>query len=221
MFFEIFVQIIGFIAIGMNIISMQFNTHGMVMLFKSLGSFLFALQYLLLGAFTGMVMDIIGVIRNFVFAYNVKKEKSNKWWIILFSAITLIAGVTTIILTWNATIIALKRWTNDISLLTTLAVIISVLSILAKLISTIGYGAKSAHAIRMINLPTFSMWIIYNFIAFSIAGIVSDFMSIVSIIVAEIRFKKKPEKIIANTDDYVDHKRSKTNGASITDQTLY
>jgi hypothetical protein len=177
----------------MNIISMQFNTHGMVMLFKSLGSFLFALQYLLLGAFTGMVMDIIGVIRNFVFAYNVKKGKSNKLWIVLFSAITLIAGVVTIILTWNAMLSALTRWTDNAKALTTLAVIISVLSILAKLLSTIGYGAKSAHAIRMINLPTFSMWVVYNFISFSIAGIISDIMSIISIIIAEIRFRNVPK----------------------------
>lgn len=210
MFFEIFVQIIGFIAIAMNIISMQFNTHGMVMLFKSLGSFLFALQYLLLGAFTGMVMDIIGVIRNFVFAYNVKKGKSNKWWIVLFCIITFVAGITTILLTWGATITALTRWTDNATALTTLAVIISVLSILAKLLSTIGYGAKSAHAIRMINLPTFSMWVVYNFIAFSIAGIASDIMSIGSIIVAEIRFRKKPDKTSNANSCSLEHTNNQT-----------
>ena len=75
---EIIAQIIGFLAIAMNIISVQFNTHFKIMLFKSLGSFLFCVQYLMLGAYPGFVMDFIGVIRNFVFAYNVKRNKSNK-----------------------------------------------------------------------------------------------------------------------------------------------
>ena len=77
--FDFIVQVIGFLAIAMNILAVQFNSHWKIMFFKSLGSFLFALQYLLLGAFTGMAMDIIGVIRNFIFAGNVKKGKSNKW----------------------------------------------------------------------------------------------------------------------------------------------
>ena len=198
MWFEILVQTIGFIAIAMNIIAMQFNTHGLIMLFKSLGSFLFALQYLLLGALTGMIMDLIGVIRNFVFSYNVKKGKNNKWWIVLFSIITVGAGITTIILSWKVTLSALTRWTNNADTIFVIAIIISILSVLAKLLSTIGYGFKSPHVIRMINLPTFAMWIIYNVIVLSVAGIVSDSMSIVSILIAEFRFKKKPNKISTN-----------------------
>ena len=200
MWWEIFVQGIGFVAIAMNVLSAQFNTHFKIMLFKSLGSFLFALQYLFLGAFTGMAMDLIGVIRNFIFTYNVKKGKSNKWWIVFFSLITAIVGITIIVLTWSKTLEVLTRWTNNPTWLFVLAMLISILSITAKVVSTIGYGAKSPHVIRMINLPTFSMWIIYNFIAFSIAGIVSDAMSIISIIIAEIRFREKPKKT-AKTDN--------------------
>lgn len=191
MWYSILVQSIGFIAIAMNIIAVQFNKHWPIMLFKSLGSFLFAVQYLLLGAFVGMAMDIVGVIRNFVFATNVKKNKNNFWWIILFSIITATIGVITIIFTWGKTLETLSRWSSNFSVLTIMAIGLSVLSILAKLLSTIGYGAKSPHAIRMINLPTFSMWIFYNVMVISIAGIISDSMSIVSIIIAEIRFKEK------------------------------
>ena len=203
MWWDIFVQGIGFVAIAMNILSAQFNTHFKVMLFKSLGSFLAAVQYLFLGAFVGMAMDIIGVVRNFVFAYNVKKNKSNKLWIIFFSIFTAVVGIVMIIFTWQATLKVLTRWTNNPTWLFVLAMIVSTLSILAKVISTIGYGAKSAHLIRLINLPTFSMWIIYNFVVFSIAGMISDAMSISSIIVAEIRFRneKEPiEKSTKNTD---------------------
>ena len=197
-FFDIFVQLIGFIAITMNILSVQFNSHWMIMLFKSLGSFMFCLQYLLLGAFTGMIMEVVGVIRNFVFAHNVKNNKSNKKWMIFFSVITIFSGVITTILTWSATLTVLSRLSSNSTTLNVIAVLISTLSISAKLLSTIGYGIKNPHVIRMINLPSSFMWIIYNSIVSSLAGIVSDSMSIVSIIIAEIRFKKKPQD--KNTD---------------------
>ena len=190
MWFDILVQGIGFLAIAMNIISVQFNKHFLIMLFKSLGSFLFCIQYLFLGAFTGLVMDFVGVVRNFVFAYNVNKKKDNKWWIVLFSIITVISGVVTIILTWEKTLETLSRWSSNPSILMAIAIFLSIISVLAKLISTIGYGAKSPHVIRMVNLPTFSMWIVYNAVMMSIAGMISDGMSIVSIIIAEIRYKK-------------------------------
>ena len=193
MLFDVIVQAIGFIAIAVNILSVQFNSHWLIMLFKSLGSFLFCIQYLLLGAFTGLVMDFIGVIRNFVFAYNVKKGKSNKWWIVLFSVLTTILGVATIILTWGKTIETLSRWSANVTVLTILAVFISIISVAAKLITTIGYGAKDPHKVRMINLPSFSLWIIYNITVLSIAGAINDSMSIVSILIAEYRFRKKPD----------------------------
>lgn len=192
--FDFIVQAIGFFAIVMNIVAMQFNSHGFIMLFKSLGSFLFCLQYLLLGAFSGLVMDFIGVVRNFIFAYNVKKGRSNKWWIVFFSVFTVVAGVITIALTWTATLATLSRWSSNATLLIILAIFISIISILAKLLSTIGYGFKNPHTIRMVNLPTFCMWIVYNFIVGSFAGMLSDSMSIGSIIIAEVRFKKKPEE---------------------------
>lgn len=193
MFYNILVQAIGFIAIAVNILAVQFNSHGLIMLFKSIGSFLFCIQYLLLSAYTGLVMDLIGVIRNFIFAYNVKKGRSNKWWIIIFSILTAGLGIATIILTWSKTISALTRWSSDTAILTVLAVFISVISIVAKLLTTIGYGAKDPHKVRMINLPSFSLWILYNITVLSIAGAINDGMSIISILIAEYRFRKKPD----------------------------
>ncbi len=194
MFYNILVQAIGFIAIAVNILAVQFNSHGLIMLFKSIGSFLFCIQYLLLSAYTGLVMDLIGVIRNFIFAYNVKKGRSNKLWIVIFSILTAGLGIATIILTWSKTIPALTRWSSDTAVLTVLAVFISVISIVAKLLTTIGYGAKDPHKVRMINLPSFSLWILYNITVLSIAGAINDGMSIISILIAEYRFRKKPDK---------------------------
>ena len=190
----IIAQVLGGVAILSNIYAMQFNKHGFIMLFKLIGSFLFCLQYFLLGAYVGMVMDLVGTIRNIVFAYLVKRGKKTTPYIIFFAIITFILGLVTVFTTWNATITALSIWSTNIVILTILAVIVSVLSIFAKLISTIAYGFKSAHTIRMLNVPSCSCWIIYNFVCFSFTGVINELLTISSIIIAEIRFKNKKEE---------------------------
>ena len=195
MFFDVMVQVIGFIAIALNLIAVQFNTHGKIVAFKTAGSFLFGVQYFLLGAYTGVVMEFIGWIRNFIFIYLVKKNKPTKWWIVLFSVITAILGVTTIILTWSSSIKSVVWLTSDLSLATVLTVGISVISIVAKILSTIAYGVSDPHKIRMLNIPTCSCWLVYNFVAFSLAGIANEIMTLISLAIAEIRYAKiKPKR---------------------------
>ena len=201
MFFEIFIQVIGFIGIAVNILSVQFNTHWKIMLFKTLGSLIFVFQYILLGAWVGMVMDLIGSIRNVIFILNVQKGKSNKLWVIFFSIITFIAGVLTIAMTWDKSIGYASRWSNNADVILTIALSISVISIIAKLLTTIAYGFKDPHVIRMINLPSNACWVIYNAVAFSIAGVINDLMCLGSIIIAELRFRKNPKTKNGVTQD--------------------
>ena len=194
MFFDVFIQIIGFIGIALNILSVQFNKHWKIMLFKTLGSMTFVVQYILLGPWVGMVMDLIGSIRNVIFTLNVKNGKSNKWWIVFFSLITFIAGVTTIAMTWDKSIGYASRWSNNANTVVIIAVSISIISIVAKLLTTIAYGFKNPHVIRMVNLPSNACWVVYNLVAFSIAGVINDLMCLGSIVIAEIRFRKKPKQ---------------------------
>ena len=188
--YEIITQAIGFIAIFVNIMAVQFNSHAKIVVMRTIGSFLFGVQYVMLSAYTGVVMEAIGWIRNLVFIYLVKKKVSTKPWILFFSVITVILGVTTIILSWNASINAVGRWTSNVSFATVLAVGISVISIVAKVLSTVAYGIDNAHKIRLLNIPTCSCWLVYNFVAFSLAGILNEIMTLCSVTVAEVRYSK-------------------------------
>ena len=47
------------------------------MIFKTASGLVFAVQFIFLGAYTGVVMNVIGSIRNIVFARLVSKNKSN------------------------------------------------------------------------------------------------------------------------------------------------
>ena len=202
--FEIFVQIIGFIAMGACILSVQFNTHFKIMAFKAISSFLFAVQYILLGSFTAVVMELIGVVRNFVFAINVKKQKSNTFWIVFFSVITVISGILTLYLSWDKTLEVLSRYTTNPKGLKALGLIFSGVAIFAKLISTIGYGFKNPHLIRMLNLPSYTLWIMHDIVFISIASVINNALSIGSIIIAEFRFRK-PKTAIEDKPVKVDN----------------
>ena len=191
MLFEIFVQALGFVGIALNIIAVQFNKYRTIILFKTLGSILFALQYFLLGEYTGMIMDLIGSVRNIIFSLNVKNKRSNKVPVIIFSCITVVAGVLTIALTWD---VGKIMWTDNLKVATILMLIISILSIFAKLISTISYSIEDPHKMRMCNLPSSICWLVYNFVAFTLAGIANEVMTVTSIFIAELRFRKVKDK---------------------------
>ena len=197
MWFDIFIQAIGFVAIAVNLLAVQFNKYSTIILLKTIGSLLFVLQYIFLGAWTGMVMDIIGCVRNVIFSHNVKNNRSNKNAVIFFSALTIVLGVATIILTWD---VGKIKWTNDIKLATILMVVISILSIFAKFLSTIAYSIKSPHKIRMLNIPSCLSWLVYNFVVFSIAGFANEVMTLCSIFVAELRFRK-PKQVTNQIDN--------------------
>jgi hypothetical protein len=178
---------------------------------KTLGSLAFVIQYIFLGAWVGMVMDLIGSIRNIIFTINVKKGKSNKWWIVFFSIFTLVAGVTTIISTWDKSIGYASNWSNNPKVVLIIAISISIISIIAKLLTTIAYGFKDPHVIRMVNIPSNGCWVIYNIVAFSIAGVINDLSCLASIIIAEVRFnkaritykKQKAEQQINQTENQI------------------
>lgn len=168
--FEVFVQGIGFVAVGVNVWSVQFNKHWQIILLKTIGSFLFVVQYFFLKAYTGMAMDAIGIIRNVLFIFTVKSKKTTLPWILLFSALTIFLGIRT--------------FEGAISLLV----------IVAKLLSCISYGMKNPRVIRGLNLPSSALWLTYNAIYFSMAGILNEILVISSIIIAEIRFYNKEKK---------------------------
>ena len=195
---DFFIQALGFVAIAFNLIAVQFNSHGKIVFLKTVGSFLFGVQYFFLSAYTGVVMELVGWIRNIIFIYLVKKNKPTFWWIVFFSAFTVVTGITTIILTWESSIVSVKWLTSDQGFAILLTVAISIISIIAKVLSTIAYGINDAHKIRMINLSTCSCWIVYNFVSFSLAGILNEAMSIASILIAEFRYKRLAKKQATN-----------------------
>lgn len=161
---QIIIQAIGGLGIIASIIAFQTKKHNQILLFKTLNEFLFAIQYFLLGAYTGMAMNLVGCVRNIIFTKQVEKGKKTIISVILFSILFTVFGIVT--------------WGGAKSLLI----------IVAKVLSTVAYSNKNTTVVRGIILITSISWLIYNVCVFSIAGILCEAFTLISLVVGIIRF---------------------------------
>ena len=75
---EIFIRAIGIIAFILGVAAFQSNKHKGIVVAKLGSEAAFTIQYYLLDAPTGAIMNLVGVVRNFIFYKLVEKEKSTK-----------------------------------------------------------------------------------------------------------------------------------------------
>lgn len=160
-------QIIGFLGLALSIVAFQFKKHQNIVLLKLSSELTFSIQYMLLGAWTGAVLDLISVIRNFLFYKFVKKNISTTPVIVIFGIFVVITGFVT----YDG--------------------VMSLLPIGSKLLTTVSYGMKNEKWLRLITLPSCILWIIYNLSVGSYAGAATDGITLVSLLIAMYKFDYK------------------------------
>lgn len=164
---EYVTQFIGVLGMLAAIIAFQCKQHKKLMIYRTANEMLFAVQYAMLGAYTGVAMNVFGSIRNTVFTVMVAKKKNTTAMRFFFSAVFAIF----IAITWDG--------------------FKSILSGFAKIVSTFAYGSSNPYFVRISILTTSLCWCIYNLYVKSFAGFISEILTISSIIISLIRFKKE------------------------------
>lgn len=160
---NIIVQLIGGLGIVASVISFQCKKHNSILFFRTLCEFIFAIQYFLLGAYTGMATNLIGCVRNVIFTKQVSKNKKTTVSTAVFSILFLVFG--------------LVFWQGPIS----------ILIIVAKVLSTIAYGNKNTTFVRGVIFTTSVAWLTYDYCVLSIAGVLCEAFTLISLIVGIIR----------------------------------
>ena len=167
---DFLIQLIGFVGLATSILAFQFKKHRGIVLCKMSSELIFALQYILLGAWTAAVLDGLSVIRNSLYTYFVKRGRSTLPVIIGFGLFVVVTGI-----------VAFDGW-------------LSLLPIAAKLLTTISYGMKNERLLRFITLPSCIMWSIYNLQVGSLGGALGDTLTLVSLLIGIYKFDIKKEK---------------------------
>ncbi len=158
-------QILGGIALIILVISFQKNKRNQLLRYQVFSSIFFALQYLCLNALNGCLMNIMTAIRNYLFS-----KFKNKVPIIYLIIIILIMLILSII-----------SFNGVISLLPSIAVILYSIAI--------WYG--DLKIIRIVEVISCLLFIIYNIKVLAIIGLISTIIELISALVAIYRFDIK------------------------------
>lgn len=164
---NIFIQIVGVIAMIFSVFSFQMNKHKHIMIMQIIATLLFAFQYFMLGAFTGMALDLVGGVRGVVFYNKDKKWAQSNLWIVLFIILFIIFGI----FTWQGPK--------------------SVLMILAMILNTFSFSFTKPKLVRSTILISSPMMLIYNILCCSIGGIINEVFVEISSIVGMLRYDIK------------------------------
>lgn len=177
---NILAQIIGILAIIAFAISPQQKNKKGVLIFQLLSSVLYALQYLLLNAFSAVVTNIVGAIKCYVFyLYEKKGKKIPKYIFLIFMVLVLIFGIFS--------------FTN----------IYSIIPIFVSVTMLYSTWQSNLKIYRIIMVITTALWLVYNCIVGAYVGAIGNTFQLISGITAIVRLdimKKSDKKIISKEE---------------------
>ena len=174
---EYIAQAIGILAMVFNIVSYQGKKQGTVIALQLVGGCLFAVNFLLLGAWVGGILNIIAVIRAVLFLFKKQLKTEKLPWFILF----LCSYITVYIL--NFTVFGVEP--------TLFNLIIEVLPVIGMTALNIGFRLKNASDVRKCGLISSPAWLIYNIVAGSWGAILCEAFTLISIGIGMVRHDKK------------------------------
>lgn len=174
---EIIAQIIGIFAMAFNILSYQGKKQKSVIALQLVGGLLFAVNFLLLGAAVGGILNVIAVIRAILFLLK-DKLKTQKWpWFVLFFS----SYIAVYILSF--TVFGVEPIPRNL--------LIESLPVIGMTALHVGFCLKNASHVRKCGLVSSPAWLIYNIAAGSWGAILCETFTLVSIGIGMIRHDKK------------------------------
>lgn len=165
----IIAQIFGFGAMATAITMYQFKKHKTIMVLTALCSTLWCLHFASLGLITPIFMNLINVVRGIIYSNRSKAWGNKKIIPFLFSA----AAVILTALTWK------NAW--------------GILPCVASIFSTFANWQTDTKKLKLLTIPVCVGWFIYNTVNGSWAGMANETFTLISIIIALIRYSKNAE----------------------------
>ena len=157
-------HILGFIAVGLFFYSYQCTQKRSLMIIQTVATALSCIQYLLIGAFSGFALNVVCILRNFIFYFRDKNQRTDLTSPVLISLCIAAASILS--------------WEGIHSLLITLGLVIN----------TVCMGMCDAKSFRKTILISSSLILVYNIFAVSYSGILSESISLISVIIGIVRY---------------------------------
>lgn len=170
-------QILGLLAVTTFLLSYQQKKRKNIIVWNVISRILYILQYLLLGAFSGAVLDVLGTLSS------VLAEKKQTTFIKRHTVAVLVF-INVVIVIAGLCIAYINKSFLDI------------FPIIGVLLHTSAFWITNEKIIRRVSLLGSPFWFIYNFLSRAYGSAVGDILTMVSIIIAMIKYRNlKEEKV--------------------------
>ncbi len=178
----IIAQALSIIAMFFNCISYLQKKKSTLLICQLVGSIFFGINFLLLGAMSGALLNVISVIRAIVFLWKDKLHADNAIWTSAFIASYLACYALVF------TVFGKQPTVPNL--------IIEVLPVLANIALNLSYRYSNTKMVRRYGLVSSPLWLTYNIACFSVGAMICETLNIFTIIVGIIKYdiKKQIEK---------------------------
>lgn len=168
----IMAQIVGILAVTTFLLSYQLKKRKNIIFVNSISSFLYVLQYMLLGAFEGAAIDILAAISS-VTAHNKDKKFIDKHMKMIVAILNLLILTAGLVLYKN---------------------IFSLFPIVGAILQTSAFWITSEKRIRQVSFLGTPFWLIYNLVCQAYGSAIGSALSMISIGLAIYRYDVYPKK---------------------------
>ena len=167
-------QIIGLAAVALFLLSYQMKTRGGIIAMNLTSRILYVVQYLLLGAISGAVLDVLGSLASVV-AQNREKPLIKKHLRLTFILVNLAiigAGVAVAIVNKS---------------------LLDLLPIVGVALHTGAFWLTKERTIRIVSFIGSPFWLTYNLASRAYGSAIGDLLTMGSIVIALIKYRKSNE----------------------------
>ena len=161
--------VVGILAVAMFLLSYQQKKRKNIIIWNIISRCLYVVQYVLLGAYSGAVLDVLGALVSVIAE---KKDHPR-----------IAKHIKAIVITCNLVIVGvgLLLYEN----------VFSLLPIAGVLLHTGAFWLRDERIIRRISLLGSPFWFVYNLISRAYGSCIGDLLTMVSIVVAMVKYRKK------------------------------
>ena len=174
---ELFAQAVGIFAMVFNILSYQQKTQKRVIAFQLMGGALFSVNFFLLGAMVGGILNVVAAIRAVAFLQKEKLHTDHWAWLLGFTAVYFLSYLLTF------TVFGKPATPGNL--------ILEILPVIGMIATTVSFRFTDARTIRRFGLISSPCWLVYNIANFSLGAICCEVLSLCSIFIGMARLDRR------------------------------
>lgn len=168
-------QIIGLTAVALFLLSYQLKKRKQIVFVTCISNVLYVVQYVLLGAFSGAVMDLLSAVGSFLAGRKHSVNFAKHTRLIAFANLALIAAAG----------IAIAVLRNDY---------IELLPVAGAIFQTGGLWCEKEQNIRKFGLIGAPFWLVYNLISQAYGAALGSMLVVGSAVIAIVRYRKNQKE---------------------------